>query len=132
MFVEKLSAQEKKSLVQLLTFTARSDGKVAQQEWDFLNKLCSKNGLTYDINEECELTHICGGIQSPVAKIVTLQYVIKMALVDGDYNDIEKQNSVEIAMLLGFDMMQFKRVESWALEGVEWMQKGEAMIEEMG
>ena len=131
MFVEKLNAQEKKSLVQLLTFTARSDGKIAQQEWDFLNKLCGKNGLTYDINEECELAHICGGIQSPVAKMVTLQYVIKMALVDGDYEDNEKQNTVEIAKLLGFDMMQFKRIESWALEGVEWVQKGEAMIAEM-
>lgn len=128
MFVEKLNAQEKKLLVQLLTFIARSDGKIAQQEWHFLNRFCDDNGLAYDINEECELSHICDGIQSQAAKVVTLQHVVQMALADGDYEDIEKQNTVEIAKLLGFDVIQFKRIEVWAIQGYEWVQKGEAMI----
>ena len=131
MFVEKLTAQEKKSLVQLLTYVARSDGKIAPQEWHFLNRFCEENSLTYDINEESELSHICGSIQTATAKVVALQHLVKMALSDGDYERSEKQNIVEIAKLMDIDMMQFKRIESWAEEGYEWMQKGYAMISEL-
>ena len=129
MFVDKLTAQEKKSLVQLLTFIARSDGKIAEQEWRFLNRFCDRNGLTYDINEENNLEHICGSIQSYPAKVVAMQQVIKMALTDGEYPITEKQNAMAIAQLLGFDTKQFEYIENWALEGYAWAKKGEAMVE---
>ena len=128
MFVEKLTAQEKRSLVQLLTFIARSDGKVEQQEWNYLNRFCNKNGLTYDINEENDLEHICGAIQSRQAKIVALQHVVRMALSDGNYQDIERQHAKQIASALGIKSEHFKYIEGWAVEGFEWKKKGEAML----
>lgn len=128
MFVEKLTSQEKRSLVQLLTYTARSDGKIERQEWQYLNRFCDKHGLTYDINEENNLDHICGAIQSKAAKVVAMQHVVRMALADGCYEQREKENVHEISNMLGLDDVEFKRIENWAIEGFEWLKKGEAMV----
>jgi len=128
MFTDKLSKTEKNSLVQLLTFVARSDGKLAEQEWQFLNRFCQDNGLVYDINEEFDLDHTCARINSNPAKVITMQQVVKMALIDGEYDDHERQTAAEIALKLQMDIEQFKEIERWVLDGYEWHKKGEAMV----
>lgn len=128
MFADKLSDVEKQSLVQLLTYVARSDGKLAKQEWHLLNRFCDDNGLVYDMNEECDLDDVCRRFRSKQTKVIALQHVIKMAVADGKYDDNERQSSAEIANRLSMEVDEFQQVERWVLEGVEWVKKGEAMI----
>lgn len=130
MFAERLSDKEKQSLVQLLTFVARSDGYLAKQEWHFLNRFCDENGLVYDINEECDLNQVCDCFVDKKSKIIAMQHVIKMAVIDGKYEDAERQIAAEISNCLNLDIDSFYQIERWVLDGVEWHKAGERMIAE--
>lgn len=129
MFVDVLSSDEKVGLVKLLTVIAKADGNISKEERDFLSSYSTMHGVTVDFDLDCRLNDACSLLKTHKAKIVAMQEIVKMALVDGQYDTSERSGALAIAKQLSLSQESFEEIENWVFEGQRWVQKGEEMLE---
>ena len=60
-----------------------------------------------------------------------LQEALQLVLIDGRYDELEKQELLAIAIELKILEKDFRKIESWALAGIAWKKQGEQIIEEI-
>jgi len=128
MFVNILSSEEKKAIFQLLLAIARADGNLPKEEIDYLSAYAAEYSIHFDLNMEPNLEQACSQLRSFKSKIVAIQEIVKIALVDGHYDDAEKKGALIIANLLQLPTEKFEEIESWVIEGQKWVLKGEEML----
>lgn len=128
MFVDMLSKDEKQGLVQLITFIAKADGDITEEEMSFLSNYASEYNMPFDIDAEVSLESACAQIGTEGSKIVALQEIIKMALSDGEYDIEERKGAFAISEMLSLSKEKFEEVESWVIEGHNWVHRGEEMV----
>lgn len=128
MFVDILSNEEKFGLIQLIAAIAQSDGKITNEEEVFINNYANEHGIVFDINSNIDISGACSSIKTPKAKVVALQEIIKMALVDGHYADEERNGALAISNMFSLSLEKFNEIEEWVIQGQSWVKKGEEMI----
>ena len=128
MFVNILSSEEKKVLFQLLLAIAKADGSLPKEEIDYLSAYAAEYSIDFDLNMEPDLEQACSQLRSFKSKVVAIQEIVKIALVDGHYDDAEKKGALMIANLLQLSTEKFEEIESWVIEGQKWVLKGEEML----
>jgi len=129
MFVDLLEQKEKDALMMLLVDIAKADGRVDESEKDFLSKYAKEHGVELNLEKNVSITDACCQISSQKAKVVTMQEIVKLAIVDGNYDDAEKAGAMAIAEMLGIDSDKFKEIEKWVLDGQQWVQYGVKMLD---
>lgn len=128
MFVNILSSEEKKAIFQLLLSIARADGNLPKEEIDYLSAYAVEYSIYFDLNIEPNLEQACSQLRSFKSKVVAIQEIVKIALVDGHYDEAEKKGALIIANLLQLPTEKFEEIESWVIEGQKWVLKGEEML----
>lgn len=130
MFVNFLSSEEKKSLFQLILAIARADGDISIKEIDYLSAYGDEYNIDFSPNMESNLEQACSQLRSFKSKVVAIQEIVKIALVDGHYDEAEKRGALMIANLLQLPTEKFQEIENWVIEGQKWVLKGEGMLVE--
>lgn len=130
MFVNFLSSEEKKSLFQLILAIARADGDISIKEIDYLSAYADEYNIDFSPNMESNLEQVCSQLRSFKSKVVAIQEIVKIALVDGHYDEAEKRGALMIANLLQLPTEKFQEIENWVIEGQKWVLKGEEMLVE--
>jgi hypothetical protein len=54
---------------------------------------------------------------------------IQLGYIDGNYDTEEKQVIYKIADKLGISKDSVEKIEKWVLEGMEWVQRGEKLLD---
>ena len=128
MFVDLLEQKEKDALMMLLVDIAKADGTIDDSEIDFLSKYANEHGVDLDLEKKIPIADVCRQINSQKAKVVTMQEIVKLAIVDGNYDEAEKAGAKAIAEMLDIESVKFKEIEKWVLDGQQWVQRGVAML----
>lgn len=128
MFVDKLSNREKLGLMQLITFIANADGNITKDEMSFLSNYADEQNIEFDVSIDSNLEEACSLIESERSKVIVIQEIVKMALADGHYDLEERKGALAIANMLSLPLNKFEEIESWVIEGIEWLAKGEKMV----
>ena len=129
MFVDLLEHKEKDALMMLLVDIAKADGSIDESEMDFLAKYANEHGVELDLKKSVSISDACRQISSQKAKVVTIQEIVKLAIVDGYYGDAEKAGAMAIAEMLGIENDKFEEIEKWVLDGQRWVQQGVQMLD---
>ena len=130
MFTELLSVEEKMALLKLITGIAKADGEITKEEADFLSVYASEIGVSVDLDSDFSIEDTCALLCSYKAKIITMQEIIKMALVDGNYDEQERNGALIISQTLGIPLEKFLEIENWVIEGHNWVARGEKLLTE--
>ncbi len=128
MFVDLLEHKEKAALMMLLVDIAKADGNIDSSEMDFLTKYANEHGVELDLEKNISIYDACRQISSQKAKVVTMQEIVKLAIVDGNYDEGEKAGAMAIAEMLSIETDTFKKIEEWVLDGQQWVQRGIEML----
>lgn len=128
MFIEQLDMDEKKALMRLLVYIAKADGKLVEEEKAFLSAYSTENDISIDLEEEISIEEVCAHLQSSKGKIVALQEIVKLAIVDGHYHEEERTGALAIAGLVNIEQARFEEIEKWVEDGKEWVERGLQMI----
>lgn len=128
MFVDLLEQKEKDALMMLLVDIAKADGTIDDSEMDFLSKYANEHGIDLNLENNMSITDACHQISSHKAKVVAMQEIVKLAIVDGNYDDAEKAGAKAIAEMLNIESEKFKEIEKWVLDGQQWVQRGVEML----
>ncbi|OPY55809.1 MAG: hypothetical protein A4E55_02397 [Pelotomaculum sp. PtaU1.Bin035] len=54
---------------------------------------------------------------------------IQLCYIDGMYQQAEKDMVLEMAKMLGVELNIIDKIEKWVLEGIEWLQRGDKLLE---
>lgn len=130
MFVDQLMETEKRALMSLLIDISKADGDLAEQEINFLSAYSTENGIALNLEQYISLPDACDLIKSNKGKIIVIQEIVKLAIVDGHYDEAERKGALAIAEMLGVQLAKFQEVENWVLDGKQWVSKGLHMINE--
>lgn len=130
MFVDQLMEAEKRALMSLLIDISKADGDLAEQEINFLSAYSTENGIALNLEQYISLPDACDLIKSNKGKIIVIQEIVKLAIVDGHYDEAERKGALAIAEMLGVQLAKFQEVENWVLDGKQWVSKGLHMINE--
>jgi len=128
MFIDLLEEKEKNALMGLLVNIAKADGNIDEAEKDFLEKYANEHGVDLNIESNVSISDSCRQISSKKAKVVAMQEIIKLAIVDGNYDEAEKAGAMAIAEMLGIENDKFKEIEKWVLDGQQWVKRGIEML----
>ena len=130
MFINQLSNKEKKALMSLLIDISKADGNLTESEIEFLTAYAKENEMELDFNETPSISEACNDIVSSKGKIIAIQEIIKLALVDGHYDDSERTGAIAISEFLRLPLSKFEEIESWVLDGEHWVNRGIQMLAE--
>ncbi len=128
MFVHLLSQQEKMALVALLVSIVRKGAEITPPQEAFLSAYAADLDVPLNLNYSLSINDACANIQSYMAKVITLQEIITIALTEGCYEEHEKEGVLVIADCLKIPFETFESIESWVAEGVVWAYQGEELL----
>lgn len=132
MFINLLSSIEKKALMSLLVNISKADGNLSDSEIDFLKTYASENNIEFNIDNKGVPTieDACCEINSHKGKVVAIQEIIKLAIVDGHYDESERAGAIFISELLHLPLSKFEEIEAWVLDGEHWVSRGVQLLAE--
>lgn len=130
MFVDQLPDNEKQALMSLLVDISKADGELAKSEIRFLSEYASEHGVHLDLEKDISISDACNAIESNKGKVVALQEIVKLAIVDGHYDESEKKGVIAISGMLKISLTKFEEIEKWVLDGQKWVNQGFQMLNE--
>ena len=130
MFIDQLSKNEKQALMSVLVDISKADGSLAEAEIEFLTSYAKENEIELDLDCIPSIKDACNEISSPKGKIIAIQEIVKLAIVDGHYDESERTGAITISELLQLPLTKFEEIESWVLDGEHWVNRGIQMLAE--
>lgn len=128
MFVDQITEIEKESLLKLLISIAQIDGNISIEETEFLSEYAKEYGLLANLDSTISIEDACASLESHEAKVIALQEIVKIAVVDGNYDSSEREGAIAISGMLNIPMETFLKIENWVLEGQRWVIQGEELL----
>lgn len=128
MFIDILDNSEKNALMSLLVSISKADGEVSAEEEQFLVSYASENGVELDMTCNKSIEDLCSQIQSNQGKVVTVQELIKLAIIDGHYDPAERKGAAFISSQLGLSEDKFISIEEWVIDGQKWVERGYQLL----
>jgi len=125
---DRLTADERRALLYLLTSVALTDGKLTDAEVRFVQRLALPIGV--EVGEllasvdDMDIAEVCARLARPYAARVTILELLRLAHVDDVYARIEQRAIGDLATLLGVGGRTVERMED--LVSREWILIGEA------
>ncbi len=122
MLDDRLTTEERRALLLLLTSVALTDGKLTDAEVRFIQRHAlplrvDVGDLLRDIDEGTEETHLAA-LARPVASRIALLELLRLAHVDDLYAHVERHAIESYAQQLGVPTATLARMEAWARR--EW------------
>ena len=112
--------------------TTRGRGGVVEDiENEILEQYADLVEVDFDsLNGELPLEEILPQFESPTSKLIALQELLRLAHLDGYFSDDEKKSIREVADRLGIPTDLLQKVDTWVVDGLNWMWRGEELLEE--
>ncbi|MFQ5788048.1 MAG: TerB family tellurite resistance protein, partial [Thermodesulfobacteriota bacterium] len=119
-------------LVKTLAYLASVDGKITDEEVEYVNNIAKSLNITienpFDNIKHKELEEVLAPLNSKKSKKIILAKLVNLAYADGEYCDVEKQGIQEIAKILNINSEDISSIENWVNRGIIWTQEGYNLI----
>ena len=134
MLDDRLTADERRALLFLLTSVALADGKLSASEVRFVQRLALPVGIevgellsTVDSEHEEAL---CARLSRPVAARIAVVELLRLAHVDDVYAHVEERAIHGLATRLGVDEARVHELESWVRREWQLHAEGRRLVED--
>ena len=131
--IEGLSREEKQALLELMGCLAHADGRIDDVERELLADYAELFNIQLaDINcsdDMDTLDSLVAQFQRPDSRVIVLQELLRLAHLDGFFNKDEKSLIMHVAALMGVPPEFLKKIDNWVLDGIEWMIRGEELLD---
>jgi hypothetical protein len=133
MFADKLTQAQRQVVFNLAANLAAADNDVSKEEIQYLEQFSSAYGIDYDLEKaDISIDDEITLLDSKVARIITLQELIKLSYKDGHFGKEEQDKVFLIAQKMGLNDAELMiRIENWVRQGFDWMYEGEQMLNEV-
>ena len=113
-----LSINEKTAVMYLLNAISHADGKVDQEELDYLAYFTQEHHLALDEQtfKQQKLDKLCAAITSKEAKYFALEQIIKISICDDNYHASERKAALYLATMLEVNQETFLSIEQKIIE----------------
>jgi tellurite resistance protein len=130
MFVDRLSPEQRQALFDLAAMTAAVDNDVSDEEMQYLKDFSQAYGIEFELDKShLALRDLLAKMDSKLAKVVTLQELIKISYKDGHFGPEEQDKVFLIAQKMGLnDPELILNIERWVRQGFDWMHEGEQLL----
>ncbi|MGE4501507.1 MAG: TerB family tellurite resistance protein [Thiomicrospira sp.] len=130
MFVDRLTAEQRQALFDLAVMTAEVDNDVSEEELQYLKDYSEAYGVRYDLNKShLNLDELLVKMDSKLAKVVTLQELMKISYKDGHFGPEEQDKVFMIAQKMGVNNPDLiLDIERWVRQGFDWLHEGEQLL----
>ncbi|MBE0492924.1 MAG: TerB family tellurite resistance protein [Thiomicrospira sp.] len=130
MFVDRLTHEQRQALFDLAVMTAAVDNDVSEEELQYLKDYSDAYSIPFELDKtHLSVTDLLGVMDSKLAKVVTLQELIKIAYKDGHFGPEEQDKVFLIAQKMGLnDPELILNIERWVRQGFDWMHEGELLL----
>ncbi len=130
MFVDRLSPEQRQALFDLAVMTAAVDNDVSEEELQYLKDYSEAYGVRYDLNKShLNLDELLIKMDSKLAKVVTLQELMKISYKDGHFGPEEQDKVFMVAQKMGVNNPDLiLDIERWVRQGFDWLHEGEQLL----
>ncbi|UJR78891.1 TerB family tellurite resistance protein [Sandaracinus amylolyticus] len=134
MLDDRLTADERRALLFLLTSVALADGKLSDSEVRFVQRLALPVGIEVGellaMVDEAHEGELCARLARPVAARIAVLELLRLAHVDDVYTHVEEHAIHELATRLGVDLARVEKLESWVRREWQLLSEGRRLVEE--
>ena len=128
--LERLNRNEQRALMELMLYMAKADGKVEEIETILLEQYADLFAIDLtELEGDFAPEELAPHFESPEARIVVLQELLRLAHLNGVFNTDEQSAMLEVASLLGVPLHLLREIETWVVEGIQWTLRGEDLLE---
>ncbi|KRE25177.1 hypothetical protein [Paenibacillus sp. Soil522] len=119
MFLHFLQSKEHKvAFLELAHLVANADGFVNKKERGFLQAYKDEmdiGQLDISFSSEKHLSDIIGDLKDEHVKNIFFAEILLLIFADGDYNDDEKQITMDMKRLFGYSDETYETFKSWVI-----------------
>lgn len=130
MFVDRLTQEQRQALFDLAVMTAAIDNEISEEELQYLKDYSEAYSVPYDLDKSgLAVVDLLGVMDSKLAKVITLQELIKISYKDGHFGPEEQDKVFSIAQKMGLnDPELILSIERWVRQGFDWIHEGEQLL----
>lgn len=128
--IEQLHPEEQRAMLELLIYMAKADGKITDVEEQVLQNYATLTQIDFDtLDGNYMPEELVARLHSPKARFIVLQEVLRIAHIDGYFAEDEQQAVLDLAAEMGVPLDYLQEIESWVVEGLRWVWRGEELME---
>lgn len=130
MFVDRLTQEQRQALFDLAVMTAAIDNDISEEELQYLKDYSEAYSVPFDMDKSgLSVVNLLGVMDSKLAKVITLQELIKISYKDGHFGPEEQDKVFSIAQKMGLnDPELILSIERWVRQGFDWIHEGEQLL----
>ncbi|HEY9017065.1 TerB family tellurite resistance protein [Thiomicrospira sp.] len=130
MFVDRLTQEQRQALFDLAVMTAAIDNDISEEELQYLKDYSEAYSVPYDLDKSgLAVVDLLGVMDSKLAKVITLQELIKISYKDGHFGPEEQDKVFSIAQKMGLNNPELiLSIERWVRQGFDWIHEGEQLL----
>lgn len=130
MFVDRLTQEQRQALFDLAVMTAAIDNDISEEELQYLKDYSEAYSVPFDLDKSgLAVVDLLGVMDSKLAKVITLQELIKISYKDGHFGPEEQDKVFSIAQKMGLnDPALILSIERWVRQGFDWVHEGEQLL----
>jgi len=115
---ETISVDEKIALMYLLNAISQADGKIEQEELDYLTYFAQEHHLCLDeeLFKQQKLDQLCAAITSKQAKQFAIEHIIKLSICDKNYHEAERKAAMLLANMLEISTQDYLDIEAHIIQ----------------
>jgi len=113
-----ISTDEKIAIMYLLNAISQADGKIEQEELDYLTYFTQEHHLNLDEEtfKQQKLDQLCAAIITPQAKQFAIEQIIELSICDNNYHDTERRAAMLLANSLAISTEDFLTIEKHIIQ----------------
>jgi len=129
--LERLDRREQQALMEMLIALAKSDGQVKNVEREVLEEYAELVGVDFaSLSGDKYLEDLVEEFERPESRVIVLQELLRLAHLDGLFAEEEQEDILYVAELMGVPVGMVKKIETWVVDGLKWVWRGEALLDE--
>ena len=129
--IRQLTKEQRVALMELMIHLAKADGKVDDIETQVLEQYAFLSGVeSCALSNNLTLKDLVAPFTTPDARVAVLQELIRLSHYNNCFSDEEQSAIVDVAAHMGLPMDLLAQIEDWAMEGIEWERRGEALVKD--
>ncbi len=129
MFLRDLNQEEKKAFLSLAFKIIKCDGCLAQEEKERIEEIRVETGLFTETElMDKSIEELVNIFSSKESKKSALIEAVRLAYIDGEYDNQEQKILRAMALGFGFNEKEAMEIENWVLDLNKLIEKGKEII----
>lgn len=129
--LDRLSPNEQRALLELLVHLAKADGRLKDMEREVLEMYADLVQVDRaEIEGDYSLEQLVPQFKTPASRVIALQELFRLSHLDGWFAESEQSEILEVSAMMHVPMELLQKIERWVLDGIEWAERGEEILED--